>query len=387
MKNRLLISFFILIGTFTASAMAGDLVVTRYFSGLWEQTWHENQGIVLQIIDQEDDEGDPRAVAYWFTYGEDEQSAWYIAIGEVEGNQAIMELYAAYDVGFLEPASDGDPVERVGTLTLTFMNCNRGTGAYTLETDELSDAGEFDIRRLAALYNSRCSGGISDNTPADAKPLMLEADLLPPEDGMDGKGKAKFWERSERSDFHVSVEYLPDGLYDVVYCDVVYEDVLEVLEGEGAVQFRSPEAAGKLLLTEDPRDCPIGVWQDDVLFLTTGENVLGEKQTGPQDSDDEDGIEVEIDLERTGLIDGARGEAEYEVKAGEAEFSVQIRGVPAGDYTLLVGGADWGVIRVAEDDEKTKLKIRDPEPEPWGLMIEVANADGVVLWGQFPDSE
>jgi hypothetical protein len=372
-------------------ASAGDLVVTRYFSGLWEQTWHENQGIVLQVIDQEDDDGDPKAVAYWFTYGDDQQSAWYIAIGEVEGNQVVTDLYASYNVSFLEPASAGDPVEKVGTLTLTFMNCNKGTGSYTLENGQEPASGEFEIRRLAALYNSRCSGGISDNTPADAKPLMLQVDLMPPEEGSDGKGKAKFWERSDRSDFHVSVEYLAPGFYDVGYCDVRYAEVLEVVDGEGAVQFRSPEADGKLLLIEDPRDCPIEVWQgESLLVLTSGDAVLGDKVTGPKDKDDEDKISVEVDFESTGVIDGARGEAEYEIEGDESEFSVQIQGVPVGDYTLLVGDIEWGVLSVTGDGEKAKLKIKDPDPAPWGQMIEITvtidDSDEVILWAQFPDS-
>ena len=102
--------------------------------------------------------------------------------------------------------------------------------------------------------------------------------------------------------------------------------------------------------------------------------------------EDGDKIEVEVDFVSTGLIDGARGEAEYEVKGDESEFSVQIQDVPAGDYTLLVNDADWGVLSVTEDGEKTKLKIKDPEPEPWNAVIEITNADGVVLWVQFPGS-
>jgi hypothetical protein len=391
MKNRLLFSIFSLFLTVTASipAFAGDLVVTRYFSGLWEQPQHESQGLVLQIIDQEDDEGDPKAVAYWFTYGDDQQSAWYIAIGEVEGNQVVLDLYATYGVDFLQPASEEfDPVERIGMLTLTFMNCNKGTATYALDADGGSEE-TFEIRRLAALYNSRCSGGISDNTPAGAKPLMLEVGLLPLTEGDDGKGKAKFWERSDRSDFHVSVDYLPDGLYDVMYCEVLYEEVLEVEEGEGAVQFRSPEADGKMLLVEDPRDCTIDVLQGDMIILTSGENVLAEKETGPKDDgDDSDRTKVEIELESTGVIDGARGEAEYEVNGDESEFSIQIQNVPAGDYTLLVDDDNRGVLSVNNDGQKTKLKLSDPEPAPWGALIEITlgDSDGdVILWAQFPD--
>ena len=61
-------------------AAAGDLVVTRYFSGLWDQPKQESQGIVLNIIDREED-GKKKAVAYWFTYGEDQATAWHMGIG------------------------------------------------------------------------------------------------------------------------------------------------------------------------------------------------------------------------------------------------------------------------------------------------------------------
>ena len=51
-------------------AMAQDVNVTRYFTGLWSQTEHESQGINLQVIDQTS--GDKVSVVYWFTYGDDE---------------------------------------------------------------------------------------------------------------------------------------------------------------------------------------------------------------------------------------------------------------------------------------------------------------------------
>lgn len=391
MKNRIASPFLALLLGCAASlpAFAGDLVVTRYFSGLWEQTWHESQGIVLQVIDQEDDDGDPKAVAYWFTYGDDQESAWYMAIGEVEGDQVLMELYAASGVGFLEPATDLNPVAVEGTLNLAFSNCNKGTAAWTIG----AESGEFEIRRLAGLYNGRCSGGISDNTPGDARPLKLEVDLLPPEDGSPGKGHAKFWERSDRSDFHVAVEYLPDGLYDVRYCELRYDGVLEVVEGEGAVQFRSPEAEGKILLTDDPRDCPIDVLQGETVFLTSGDAVLGEKNHEPPDHDDGAVVKVEVDLESTGVIAGAKGEVEYEVEGDEREFSVQVRGLPIGSYALVVDNVGKGMLEVMVDGEKTRLKLTDPQKAdtgpldftPWGTTIEIEDAaNNPVLEVMFP---
>ena len=395
MKNRLLFSLFSLFLTVTASlpALAGDLVVTRYFSGLWEQPEHESQGLVLQIIDQEDDQGDPKAVAYWFTYGDDQQSAWYIAIGEVEGDQVIMDLYATYGVEFLQPASEEfDPVERIGMLTLTFMNCNKGTATYALEADGGSEE-TFEIRRLAALYNSRCSGGISDNTPARAKPLMLDVDLVPFTEGDDGKGKAKFWERADRSDFHVSVEYLPDGLYDVMYCEVRYEVVLEVVEGEGAVQFRSPDADGKLLLIEDPRGCTIDVLLGDTVVLTSGENVLAPPEHGPKgdddDEEDESSVKVVVEFDNMGVYEGVWGKAEYKVDDDDdsALFSVHVKGMPAGDYVVLVDDVEWGVLKVPNENARAVLNVPDVEV-PWGAIIEVVDSESVViLSAAFPYEE
>ena len=138
--------------TLSAPAVAADLVVTRYFSGLWDQPHQESQGIVLQIIDQEED-GLKKAVAYWFTYGDDDATAWYMAIGRVEGDRVVMKLYTAEGVAFMEDAAPGnDSVYSVGDLVLWFHNCNKGIASY--ETEDIG-SGEFEIKRLAGLYNSR----------------------------------------------------------------------------------------------------------------------------------------------------------------------------------------------------------------------------------------
>lgn len=396
MKNRILSFLFIFLWALTVGlpAFAGDLVVTRYFSGLWDQTKHESQGIVLQIIDQEDLDGDPKAVAYWFTYGDDLQTAWYVAIGEVEGDQVLMDLFVAYNVGFLEDDSlEMNPVEAVGTLNLTFKNCNKGMAEYFFENTDMG--GEFEISRLASIYNSRCSGGISDNTPSDAKPVMLEVELLPPSDDMTGKGKAKFWERTDRMDFHVSAEEIPDGEYDIRYCDEVYGP-LTVVGGEGATQFRSPEAIGQILLIEDPRDCRIEITQGEdpyTVYLTSGENVLGEKEKGPGDKVDK--TKVELELVNTGVegYESAEGEVEYEVDEDETEFEVEVKGLDIGTYGFFVAGTWYGDLVVAVDGEKTKLKFSDPQKTgeemlnfvPWDAMIEVRNDSNVpILEGAFP---
>ena len=125
-------------------------------------------------------------------------------------------------------------------MVLTFRNCNFGTAIYETGEENLGN-GEFEIKKLAGLYHSLCSGGISDDTPSNAKPVQLEVMLEPARENISGKGKAKFWERVDRSDFKVSAEDIPNGEYQVQVCGDAVGSLL-VAAGEGETEFRSPEA-------------------------------------------------------------------------------------------------------------------------------------------------
>lgn len=370
----------------SAPLFAADLVVTRYFSGLWDQPHQENQGIVLQIVGT-----DPvvkRAVGYWFTYGDDLESAWFIGIGQVEGSRVVLDMYSVSGVGFMEDAMpDVDKVEPAGSLVLSFRNCNHGTASYTFGDGEQA-SGEFEITKLAGLYNSRCSGGISDDTPSHAKPVQLEVELAPARDGVSGSGKAKFWERVDRSDFHVSAEDIPDGDYDIRVCAAPV-GVLTVGAGHGESRFRSPEADGKLLLTFDPRGCPVALHDGEGAVLSSGDNVLAPK-TNPGHGHGMSDISAALDS--TGVIDGAEGEADYNIKMNSTEFEVGIGNVPEGVYPVDVAGVERGVIEVGPSG-KGNLRFSDPQKEerlaldfdPRGLLIEVRSGVDVILEVFFPD--
>lgn len=381
----------------TAPAMAADLVVTRYFSGLWDQPKQESQGIMLHIIDQEED-GKKKAVAYWFTYGDDLKSAWLVAVGHVEGDQVIMQLYSVEGVGFMEDNDPGiDGVQSVGSLLLSFHNCNKGMAQFDTETD--MGSGEFEIKKLASLYNSRCSGGISDDTPSNAKPIFLDVDLQPAREGITGKGKAMFWERADRSDFHVTAEGIPDGEYTVYVCTDPVSS-LAVTGGEGSVQFRSPEAEGKENLYFDPRNCLIELHDAIGAALTSGDDVLAAKHNGNSGGGNGNNgkKEIEVELDNLGVYPGAEGEASYIEKNNSVEFDVEIKGVPAGSYPLRVGDTLRGEIVVAADDDddntlKGKLRFSDPQKDerlfldfdPRGQWVEVYEDGTRIFDVLFPD--
>ena len=269
----------------STSAFAGNPLITSSFSGIWDQPEQESQGIILQIGEQLDEEGIEKKVgiAYWFTYGADLQTSWYLGVGDVTGNKISMVLYTASDIGFMAANLEGDEfVVPVGSLDLDFRNCNHGIAAFEFtEAEEVIDSGEFPIKRISSIYRQRCSGGISDDTPRHGKPVMMDVDMLPPDDGAGGKGKAKFWERVERVDFKVEVEdVVPDGVYTLRVCgdtDAVEQFEMPVALGVGELEFRSPESDDKLNLNFDPRNCKIELLSGEVVVLTTGAEVLSEK--------------------------------------------------------------------------------------------------------------
>lgn len=380
----------------TTPASAGDLVVTRYFSGLWDQPKQEAQGIMLQIIDQEED-GKKKAVAYWFTYGDDLSTAWYMAIGHVEGDQVLMKLYDSAGVEFMEEDAPGsESVYSIGDLVLWFHNCNKGTATYDTE-DAIGD-GEFEIKRLAGLYNSRCSGGISDDTPSNSKPIMLEVDLEPAREGITGKGKAKFWERVDRSDFHVSAEGIDDDEYDIIVCAGVegYTNPagsLSVVAGEGSTQFRSPDTEGTENLYFNPRDCLIEIHDGAGAVLTSGDDILAQKDNGNGGNGKK---EIEVDLRNLGVYPEGESKASYIEKNNSIEFEVETKGVPEGSYPLRVDDDLRGNIVVAADDDddtlKGKLRFSDPQKEgreflgfdPRGKWVEVYEGTTRIFDVLFP---
>lgn len=374
--------------------------ITRAFSGIWDQPDQKSQGFIIQI--SEDDDENLIGITYWFTYSGDLESAWYLAVGPVDGHQIDGILYKTSGVTFLEDGIENNAeIEEIGTLLLSFRNCNQGTAAFDTAPEELG-RGEVRIKRLTSIYNMRCSGGISDNTPGDAKPLKLELELRPVDPASEGEGKAKFWERPGRSDLKVTVDDLAvDGTYTLKVCGVERGESFEVDDGEGSLMFRSPANPAQEPLNFEPRECPFEILLDETVILTSGEHVLAPKQPDDDDDDsDDDGdneTEIEIDLDPTGNLAGARGSASYEVDDDRIEFKVKLGNVPVGAYRLYVAG-DWvGDIEVGDgpgnSPNRGELRFSNPmkpgelplDFEPLGAVIEIRDDEDVpILNGTFP---
>jgi hypothetical protein len=406
MKKQFLltVSLFLLLPAFAA---AQDLIVTRNFTGLWDQPEHESQGINLQIIDQAG--GEKAGVAYWFTYGDDMKSAWYVGVGPIIDNRIEMVLYGASNIGFLQANEPGnDRVQAIGSMVMEFSSCDEGVAAFSTDIADVG-SGTFQIERLSDLHNSRCSGGISDDTPADALIDEQRIALRPARLNINGSGHADFKRRPDRTEFSVEVEDLADGKYQI-YVGGVDRGALVVKMGIGETEYRSPAEPGKILLTFDPRGKEITVRDRRGAVLTSGDSTFSgdDSSGGSGGGDDNSGgsggggldggdTEIEVELNNTGVFPAASGDAKLKSRDDRTDFSVEIEDVPEGSYALRIGGEVVGTIQVVmmpDGSIEGELEFRNPvEPgkilldfDPRGQQIEVLRGSTVVLETLFPSA-
>lgn len=386
-------------------AMAQNVVVTRNFTGGWDQPNHESQGISLQIIDQAS--GNKVAIAYWFTYGDDQKSSWFLGVGPVVANRIEMTLFEGSGVGFLEDNSPGDDqVAEVGTMEIEFSGCDDGVVTFATEISGVG-SGSFPISRLTDMFNTDCSGGVSDDTPSDVLATEQRIGLASAREGITGSGHADFEERADRTNFSVEVEDLADGGYRIMVGGTDRGELIVAL-GIGETEFRSPVEIGKVLLTFDPRGELIEIHDDLGAVLTSGDTVFGGggddgggDDNGGGGGDDDPDIdfgttEIEVDLTNTGVFAEASGDARLRPLEDRTDFRVEIEDVPVGPYSLRVGGQVVGTLQVTELGDGSiegELEFRNPvEPgkilldfDPRGQNIEVLDGSTVILEVLFPE--
>lgn len=418
----------------------GDIVVTRHFSGLWDQPDHQSQGFTLHVVHQFS--GERIAVAFWFSYGEDRESDWLLGRGPVIGNRVELDLYRFSGVEFLQQNDpEFDAAEIVGSALMEFDSCQTGTVTYNTEIPGKGE-GSFRIEQSGWILNTHCSGGLSDNMPMDAAFGQQWVELLPAREGIQGSGHARFESHPNHMELEVETEGLPDGNFRL-HVGTVDRGGFTVQNGYGEITFSSPGEDGHELLNFEPRGQRIEVRDASGVALSSFENVINEDDHSPyrgghgrghgHDADHDytcdddagpgdgmggghgdghgggmggnhggydcveegDFIEVEVNLESTGILAGAKGEAEWEMNSHRVRFSVEIEGVPVGDYALHVGGLEVGVIEAfltGHGDVFGRIGFRDPavygmahlDFDPRGQKIEVLQGETVILEVDFP---
>ena len=252
------------------------LMVTRHFTGSWDQVDQDAQGLSLDVIEQYD--GRRRSVVYWFTYGADRKPTWYLGIGDLVDNRIEYGLRESTDVGFMQDAVPGNESVRViGTMTIEFDSCNSGFVTYETDHEEVG-SGSFNIERLTEVMNTHCSGGISDDMHSDGMFGEQRLALMPARDGVTGEGHARYEDYPGHMEFEVEMEDLPDGTYHL-YVGMQHRGDFEVLDGRGHLEFRSPAETGSMMMNFDPRGMLIEVHDNQGVMLSSFENNFEEDIT------------------------------------------------------------------------------------------------------------
>ena len=384
----------------TGAAHADDVSITREFSANWYDPAHSGHGFGVEVIESGDDKA---LLAYWFTHDLEGKPLWLVGTGPIEGNTALVEAFVAEGGRF---TNNFDPaqvqVKPWGALEFRFDSCESGSVSFVPD-DRSLPSGVIPIRRLSSLFGSNCSGGISDDRPSNSSDDRDVEYMTNTGISAGAKGKLRFEQRSDRTDFEVELEDLPLGLYSL-QIDGAEVAVIEVTSvngrNRGEVEFRSPAEAGHPLLTFDPRGKRVDIAAGGQVVLTSAvfadddddQNDDGTPKQPPEGTPDfgSDHYELEVEL----FDDGPELEAELERRRDRIEFKVELEDVTPGNYTLQVGGITRGVLTVVSvpGGSEGELEFRYPQDathllldfDPRGEAIALTGADGFEIGGVFP---
>ncbi len=353
------------------SVCAQAVTITRSMTGAWDLPEQAAHGMIITVGTNA--QGERNMVVFLATYGNDGQTAWFTAVGGVQGDTFNGNLSRVSGPSFLAPSGTPFTVEQVGTMSITFSDCNNGQASF-ITPNEVVGTGGFRIARISGLFNDNCSGGVSDNAPTNGAITAFTVFLNNTGVDPDASGRAVFEERPDGTEFTVKVEDLDAGAYDLEVGGIVRAviDVAPRPSGgtEGEVEFRSPPEPGKLLLDFDPRGQSIEVKQNGIVFLTADAPAGGPPPPPPGAMPPPFGqSEIEVSLLNDGVFPAASGKAELEQRPMRVDFKVVIEDVPPGDYVLLVAGVERGLINVADTPTGAEGEIEFRFPESPGKLL------------------
>jgi len=347
--------------------------ITRSMTGAWNLPDQAAHGMIITVGTNA--HGERNMVVFLATYADDGQTAWFTAVGGVQGDTFNGSLSRVAGPTFLAPNDTPFTIEQVGTMSITFSDCNNGQANF-ITPNEVVGTGGFRIARISGLFNDNCSGGVSDDFPTSgaisAFTLFLNNTGVDP----DASGRAEFEEQPGLTEFAVEVEDLDAGAYDLEVGGIVRAviDVVPDQNGgtQGEVEFRSPAEPGKLLLDFDPRDQLIEIVQNGVVFLNGNAPAGSPPPPPPGAMPPPFGhSEIEVSLINDGVFPAASGKAELEQRPMRVDFKIELEDVPPGDYVLLVAGVERGVLNVVDTPSgpEGELEYRFPE-SPGKLLLD-----------------
>ncbi|GAB4174476.1 MAG: hypothetical protein Kow0020_09990 [Wenzhouxiangellaceae bacterium] len=392
---RLTATTALLVALLATSLPALALQVTGSFTGWWGQPEQENHGLIIAVSRRAN--GEVHGAVYWAVYDDQGKPSWFLAQGPINGDTIDAELYAFEGPTFMQPEDpNSTPGELIGSLQVRFNDCNNGFASFE-STRVVVGTGGFPIRRISNQPGTNCSGGVSDNTPPVALPETFRVDLLPTGAIPGAGGHAQFESRPGLAEFKVEVEDLPLGTYSL-HVGGQERALIEVVStaggNRGKLEFSSPPEPGKLLLDFEPRNQLIEIVAGSTVVLDSTTPAAGTVPGSGNGAPPFGNLEVEIDLQNTGVHPAGYAKAELEQRSNRVDFEVEVEDVPTGSYTLRVDGVERGQISVVNtaSGPEGELEFRFPgeagkellDFDPRGALVEIVDAGTVVFASTFP---
>ena len=300
------------------------------------------------------------------------------------------------------PAGDYDVYVNsiaVGTLTVD----GKGNGEIEFDTEAsppklpltFDPRGQtIDVLRNGEVYFSSVMlakiGGVNSCNNSESVKTLVSTGV----DG-DAHAEARYKTGGEcEREFDVEVEDLPVGSYDVLV-DGVFRGSINVVDStsgtRGELEFTSDsDDSNKLPLNFDPSNKTITILQGGTTFFSDsfagGDTVVAVC----------DVVNNEVALINSGVNATAKGKARFRQESDcRQDLRVEIEDLPAGFYSLNVGGSGQGSINVTMVNGELQGEIEfDTRPstgevlldfDPRGQLIEVLQGSTVVLSRSLPN--
>jgi hypothetical protein len=132
----------------------GDpFVIEAGTSSAWFDPSRNGEGFMLEILAKD------RAVMYWFTYDDEGEQDWYIAVGDIRGNRILFPELIQASGGIFGPDFDPEMVTRtiVGSASFIFSGCDTGAMDWLIDKDGNDRRqGRMNLRRLSRVMGIDC---------------------------------------------------------------------------------------------------------------------------------------------------------------------------------------------------------------------------------------
>ncbi|MFW5815618.1 MAG: hypothetical protein ACOCVP_02060, partial [Wenzhouxiangella sp.] len=369
----------------------------------------------------------PSAVPERFEIDLQPAAAFPLARGDADWDLRPGSAEFEVDIEYVEP----------GTYTVVVGGIERGSIVAVIEDDDELAEGYIEFRSpqrrdyplldfdprgqiIEVFWNDQVvlsstapdsgqpdgSGLAPEFGDEDIKVVMANTGVYP-----GGDADAELERERRQVSFEVDVDDVPVGEYSL-RVDTIERGMIRVEadsdgDTDGELEFRFPATPGYPLLDFDPRGSLIEIMEGDrTLFFVDFPDEGGTSnpgQPGPGGEDSGPELEIVYDIPNLGVFSQADAKAEFYRDEDGLEFDVEIDDVPAGTYTLRVGGVVQGsIVAVVPADEQDdgdfsaegEIDFSNPQQAGdelleftvGGQLIEILDGDTVIFQGTFPNT-